>query len=265
MESCKDEENDTRIQACAEGTVIENVAASMTEHFTSPPKPYSEDTLLSAMETAGNKGFDRDTEKKGLGTPATRAGIIEKLVFSGYAVRKGKQILPTIDGEALISVLPEYLRSAALTAEWENQLLLMEKGLLRSDEFMQGIIDLIERMLLECSAISGEEADRFHPREEIGKCPLCRKPVYEGKKNFYCSDRECSFALWKENRYFTGMKKQIDKLMAQELLDKGRTRVNDLYSQKKDRNFTADILLDIQQDGRVGFKLEFPSARYKKD
>lgn len=108
--------------------MLENVAAGVTEHFTSPPKPYSEDTLLSAMETAGNQDFEKDTEKKGLGTPATRAGIIEKLVSSGYAVRKGKQILPTSDGAELASVLPEYLKSAAMTVEWENRLLLIEKG-----------------------------------------------------------------------------------------------------------------------------------------
>ena len=123
----------------AEGTVIDSVTAGVTEHFTTPPKPYSEDTLLSAMETAGNKEFDEDTEKKGLGTPATRASIIEKLVSSGYALRKGKQIVPTSDGTDLIAVLPEYLKSAAMTAEWENKLLLMEKGQLEGSGFMQGI------------------------------------------------------------------------------------------------------------------------------
>ena len=115
-----------------------------------PPKPYSEDTLLSAMETAGNQEFDEETEKKGLGTPATRASIIEKLVSSGYAVRKGKQLFATQDGADLISVLPEYLRSAAMTAEWENRLLRIEKGELCGQEFLEGIVELIDRMLLEC-------------------------------------------------------------------------------------------------------------------
>lgn len=247
----------------AEGNVIDSVTAGVTEHFTTPPKPYSEDTLLSAMETAGNKKFDEDTEKKGLGTPATRASIIEKLVSSGYALRKGKQIVPTSDGADLIAVLPEYLKSAAMTAEWENKLLLMEKGQLEGSGFMQGITDLIDRMLLECSTISGEEQNRFHPREEIGKCPLCGSPVYEGKKNFYCSNRDCSFSLWKENRYLSGMRKQVDKHMAKELLQQGRTHVDDLYSQKKGKTFAADLLLEMQ-DGRANFKLEFPKKKGSK-
>lgn len=247
----------------AEGKVIGNVAAGITEHFTSPPKPYSEDTLLSAMETAGNKEFDEDTEKKGLGTPATRAGIIEKLVSSGYAIRKGRQILPTSDGADLIAVLPEYLKSSAMTAEWENRLLLIEKGQLGSDDFMEGITDLIDRMLSECSTISGEERSRFYPKESIGNCPICGSPVYEGKKNFYCSSRECSFSLWKENRYLSGMRKQVDKKMAVELLKNGRTHVTDFYSQKTGRSFEADLLMEVQ-DGRASFKLEFPKRKGKK-
>ena len=160
-------------------------------------------------------------------------------------------------------MLPEYLKSAAMTAEWENKLLLMEKGQLEGSGFMQGITDLIDRMLLECSTISGEEQNRFHPREEIGKCPLCGSPVYEGKKNFYCSNRDCSFSLWKENRYLSGMRKQVDKHMAKELLQQGRTHVDDLYSQKKGKTFAADLLLEMQ-DGRANFKLEFPKKKGSK-
>ena len=245
-----------------EGTVIEKITADITEHFTSPPKPYSEDTLLSAMESAGNKEFEEGTEKKGLGTPATRASIIEKLVSSGYAVRKGKQILPTTDGADLISILPEYLKSAAMTAEWENRLLLMEKGQLESEAFLQDITELIGKMLAECENISAEEQNRFHPREEIGKCPVCGKPVYEGKKNFYCSDRQCSFSLWKENRYLSGMRKQIDRKMAEDLLWEGRTHVTDFYSQKTDKNFAADLILETK-DGRANFRLEFPKRKGK--
>lgn len=248
------------LEGISEGMELPAVQAEKSKHFTAPPKSYSEDTLLSAMETAGNKEFDDDTEKKGLGTPATRASIIEKLVSSGYAVRKGKQILPTSDGSDLIAVLPDYLKSAAMTAEWENKLLLMEKGQLDSETFMQGIEDLIGQMLDECSTITGSEQQRFHPRESIGNCPVCDNPIYEGKKNFYCGDRECSFALWKENRYLSSMKKQIDKKMAKELLKNGRTHVKDLYSQKKEKTFAADLLLDIV-NGRANFKLEFPRRK----
>lgn len=253
----------TTLPSVTEGTVIESVRANVTEHFTSPPKPYSEDTLLSAMETAGNQEFDKETEKKGLGTPATRASIIEKLVSSGYAIRKGKQILPTADGADLIAILPEYLKSAAMTAEWENRLLQMEKGQLESREFMDGITGVLDQMLAECRNLSAEETNRFHPREEIGKCPLCGKPVYEGKKNFYCSDKECSFALWKENRYLSGMRKQIDQKMARELLWEGRTYVTDLYSQKTGKTFPAYLLLEVK-DGRASFRLEFPKRKRKK-
>lgn len=259
----KDANEEAAVPFVAEGTVIDPVTADITEHFTTPPKPFSEDTLLSAMETAGNKEFDEDTEKKGLGTPATRAGIIEKLVSSGYAIRKGKQILPTSDGADLIAVLPEYLKSAAMTAEWENRLLLIEKGQLESNDFMDGIMDLINRVLSECSSISGEERSCFHPKESMGNCPICGNPVYEGKKNFYCSSRECSFSLWKESRYLSGMRKQVDKKMAVELLKNGRIHVTDFYSQKTGRSFEADLLMEVQ-DGRTSFKLEFPKWKGKK-
>lgn len=243
-----------------EGMEIAGVRAGNSQHYSSPPKPYSEDTLLAAMERAGNQDFDEDTEKKGLGTPATRASILEKLFSSGYAKRSGKQILPTADGKELIAVLPDYLKSAAMTAEWENKLLLMEKGKMDSREFLQEITDLIDTMIAGCSAISGEEQNRFHQRESVGICPVCGKPVYEGKKNFYCSNRECSFSLWKENRYLSSMKKLVDKKMAADLLAEGRTHVKDLYSQKTGKTFAADLLMKVE-DGRANFSLEFPKNK----
>lgn len=255
----KDGEERT-IPAVTEGQTFHPVTASISEHYTTPPKPYSEDTLLSAMETAGNQEFDEETEKKGLGTPATRASIIEKLVSSGYAVRKGKQLFATQDGADLISVLPEYLRSAAMTAEWENRLLRIEKGELCGQEFLEGIVELIDRMLLECGKISVEEQTRFYFRESIGTCPVCGSPVYESKRNFFCGNRECGFSLWKENRYLSGMKKMIDKKMAAELLKDGRTYVPDLYSQKKGRTFAAYLILEAA-DGKAAFRLEFPKKK----
>ena len=240
-----------------------NVSAAKTEHFTAPPKPYSEDTLLAAMETAGNKEFEEDTEKKGLGTPATRAGIIEKLIASRYAVRKGKQILPTEDGKVLIEILPDFLKSASMTAEWENRLLLIERGQLDGKEFLEGVTELVKTVMEGCKEIPEEELQRFHPREQIGICPLCGSPVYEGKQNFYCSSRECSFALWKENHYLSGMRKQLDKKMAVELLTGGRTHADDFYSRKTGKLFSADLLLDTSE-GRVAFQMEFPKKRGRK-
>ena len=239
------------------------VKAEKTTHYTSPPKPFNEDTLLAAMETAGNKEFDSETEKKGLGTPATRASIIEKLVSSGYAQRKGKQILPSIEGKELVKVMPEYLKSAVMTAEWENQLLMMEKGQITDTQFMGEITSLVRKILEVCREIPEEERRRFQTaREVIGKCPVCGCDVFEGKQNFYCSNRQCDFALWKENRFLGSMEKNLDKKMARELLDKACTHVKGLYSKKKDMKFDADLLLTLE-DGKPRFHLEFPKKKKK--
>ena len=246
-----------------DGMVISPVKAEKTRHFTSPPKPFNEDTLLAAMETAGNKEFDSETEKKGLGTPATRANIIEKLVSSGYVVRKGKQIMPSAEGRGLINVMPPYLKSAAMTAEWENQLLMMEKGQITDTQFMGEITSLVGRILSVCREIPEAERRRFQKaREVIGRCPVCGSDVYEGKQNFYCSNRQCDFALWKENRFLGSMEKTLDKKMAMELLDKACTHVKGLYSRKKDIKFDADLLLTLE-DGKPRFHLEFPKKKKK--
>lgn len=247
-------------EGICEGMGIAGVRAKCSTHYTSPPRAYSEDTLLAAMERAGKGEFEEGTQRKGLGTPATRASVIEKLVSSGYARRAGKQLLPTADGKELIAVLPDCLKSAAMTAEWENRLLLVEKGEMDSREFLRGIMDLAGRVLEGCRAIPEEEQRRFHRKESVGACPVCGNPVYEGKKNFYCGSRECSFSLWKENRYLSGMKKQVDRKMAVDLLEKGRTHVTDFYSQKTGRTFSADLLMDAG-DGRASFSLEFPGKK----
>lgn len=247
-----------------EKMVLSGVKAEKSTHYTSPPKMFTEDTLLAAMETAGNKEFDSETEKKGLGTPATRASIIEKLVSSGYAKRKGKQILPTAEGCELIHVMPENLKSASLTAEWENQLLMMEKGRISDTEFMDGIVALLADILALCRAIPEDERNRFQTAKEvIGKCPVCGSDIYEGKTNYYCSDRGCSFALWKSNRFLESMEKSMDKKMAVELLKKGRTHVKGLYSRKKDIKFDADLVLGVE-DGKARFSLEFPKKKPDK-
>lgn len=263
-EAVDEKEKDASIPAgYEEGMNLFPVKAEKTTHYTSPPKPFNEDTLLAAMETAGNKEFDSETEKKGLGTPATRASIIEKLVASGYAQRKGKQILPSAEGQELVKVMPEYLKSAAMTAEWENQLLMMEKGQITDAQFMGEITSLIGKILEVCRDIPEEERKRFQTEKEvIGKCPVCGSDIFEGKQNFYCSNRQCDFALWKENRFLGSMEKNLDKKMAKELLAKACTHVKGLYSRKKDMKFDADLLLTLE-DGKPRFHLEFPKKKKK--
>ena len=245
------------------GMQIFNVKAETSIHYTSPPKSFNEDTLLAAMETAGNKEFDEKTEKKGLGTPATRASTIEKLVASGYAQRKGKQIIPTAEGRELIRVMPENLKSAGLTAEWENRLLLMERGELNGEQFMDDIVAMLKEILNGCRKIPEEERNRFQTAKElIGKCPVCGSDIFEGKRNFYCSNRQCDFALWKDNRFLEGMEKKLDKKMAKELLDKACTHIKGLYSKKKDSKFDADLLMTLE-NGKPKFHLEFPKRKHK--
>ena len=246
-----------------QGMVIPVVRAEKKQGFTSPPKVYTEDTLLSAMETAGNKEFEKDTEKKGLGTPATRAAILEKLVSSGYVQRKGKQMIPTEDGVAAIRNIPDYLKSASMTAEWENDLLRMERGEIKPHDFMQGIHGLIDKMLADLRQIPTVAAAPNHNKVSVGNCPVCGNPVHESKLSFCCADRSCKFALWKESRYLANMRKTLDKKMAVDLLKKGRTHVKDFYSAKKDKTFAADLVMRVE-DGRAQYSLEFPKAPMKK-
>ena len=246
-----------------QGTVLPMVRAEKKQGFTSPPKVYTEDTLLSAMETAGNKEFEKDTEKKGLGTPATRAAILEKLVSSGYVQRKGKQMIPTEDGVAAIRNIPDYLKSASMTAEWENDLLRMERGEIKPHDFMQGIHGLLDKMLADLRQIPTVAAAPYYNKVDVGSCPVCGNPVHESKLSFCCADRSCKFALWKERRYLSNMRKTLDKKMAVDLLKKGRTHVKDFYSAKKDKTFAADLVMRIE-DGRAQYSLEFPKTPMKK-
>ena len=246
-----------------QGMVIPVVRAEKKQGFTSPPKIYTEDTLLSAMETAGNKEFEKDTEKKGLGTPVTRAAILEKLVSSGYVQRKGKQMIPTEDGVAAIRNIPDYLKSASMTAEWENDLLRMERGEIKPHDFMRGIHGLLDKMLADLRQIPTVAAAPHHNKVSVGSCPVCGNPVHESKLRFCCADRSCKFALWKESRYLANMRKTLDKKMAVDLLKKGRTHVKDFYSAKKDKTFAADLVMRVE-DGRAQYSLEFPKAPMKK-
>ena len=260
----RDIENEPELPVINEKQFFTDVKAAVTDHFTTPPKPFTEDTLLSAMETAGNDHFDEDTEKKGLGTPATRAGILEKLVTSGYVQRKGKSLIPTDSGINLIAVMPEHLKSPKMTAEWENTLMQIEHGKVSDITFLQGISDLVTDLVHSHASVNNSEKNRFASsteKESIGSCPRCKSPVHEGKSNYYCSNRECSFCLWKNSTYLNNLKKPMTRKMAAEFLQKGRVHGKGLYSSKTGKTFDADIVLTetTDKDGNpiASFKLEF--------
>ena len=258
----EDTDNGGVLPDFTEGQAFENVAVSITEHFTSPPKPYTEDTLLSAMENAGKEDIPEDAERKGLGTPATRAAIIEKLVAAGFVERKGKNLITTKAGINLVTVLPEALTSPMLTAEWEQRLSAIAKGEADPGEFMEGIRSMTQELVQTYSHISEDGQKLFAPEKEvIGNCPRCGKPVYEGKKNFACSDRSCTFVLWKNDRFWTSRKKELTKKMASDLLKKGRTSVRGMWSEKKGATYDAAVILDDTGGKFINFKLEFPNRK----
>ena len=258
LKSKEKDEPERSLPSLNEKDILSSVDASVTEHYTSPPKPYTEDSLLSAMETAGNAEFDDDTEKKGLGTPATRAGIIEKLVKGGFVERKGKSLVPTKDGNNLVCVLPEQITSPTMTAEWEKTLMQIERGNADADKFLSGIVGMTSDLVKAYPFLSEAEANRFDTgRESIGKCPRCGSPVYVGKGNYYCSNKECSFCMWEDNKFFTSKKKKLTKKIAAELLDKGWCRVTGLYTPKRPQLYDAVIRLDDTGGKYVSFKMEF--------
>jgi DNA topoisomerase-3 len=254
--------DDGNLPDFTEGQTFEGVDASVTEHFTSPPKPYTEDTILAAMERAGAENMPEDTERKGLGTPATRAAIIEKLVAAGFVERKGKSLIPTKAGINLVTVLPEPMTSPMLTAEWEQRLTAVAKGEADPGEFLDGIRDMVRELVTTYSQVSEDGQKLFAPEKEvIGVCPRCGHPVYEGKKNFCCSDRSCGFVLWKNDRFWTSRKKELTKKMAADLLKKGRTNVKGMWSEKKGATYDAAVILDDTGGKYINFKLEFPKRK----
>ena len=234
-----------------------SVTTDISEHFTSPPKAYTEDTLLSAMERAGAEDMPEEAERKGLGTPATRAAILEKLVQMGFVQRKGKQLVPTKDGINLAVVLPESLTSPALTAEWENRLTEIAKGNADPDEFMAEIEAQVRQLVKTYSCISADKQNLFQSeRVIIGKCPRCSENVYEGKKNFYCGNRSCQFVMWKNDRFFEQRKKAFTPKISAALLKNGKAKVKGLYSEKTGKTYDATVLLADTGGKYVNYRVE---------
>ena len=246
----------------SEGQTFDSPTAKVTEHDTTPPKPHNEASLLSAMERAGNEETDPDAERRGLGTPATRAAVIEKLVKGGFVERKGKQLIPTKDGINLVCVLPEALTSPKLTAEWENNLTQIAKGKADPDAFMGGIEEMAKGLVKSYPFLSGEKKDLFKPeRAELGKCPRCGSPVYEGKKNYYCSSRECTFTMWKNDRFFEERKVTFSPKIAATLLKDGKAAVKKLYSPKTGKTYEGTVLLADTGGKYVNYRVELPKKQ----
>lgn len=242
----KNEKEEVPLPGLAEGMTFHDVDTKVSEHYTSPPKHFTEDTLLSAMEHAGSEEMGEEVERKGLGTPATRAAIIEKLVEKGFVERKNKQMLPTEDGVKLITVLPEVVKSPKLTAEWENDLTLIAKGEKSSEVFIEGIEAMVSALVHTYHEVDESKQGMFaSDREAVGRCPKCGGNVYEGRTNFYCENRDCDFALFKNNRYFASMRKELSRPVVRALLKNGKAKVSGLYSKKKDCTFAATIHMDI--------------------
>jgi len=241
--------------------IIENTTVTLKEGFTSPPTSHTEDTLLKAMETAGTDELVKDAERKGIGTPATRAGIIEKLVKSNFIERKGKKLLPTKKGENLISILPGTLKSPYLTAEWENKLKNIEQGKITADDFMNGINAFITEIIEENSIPKQEYKTLFSTNqissEPVGICPRCKNHIYENKRGFFCENKACEFAIWKENVFFSSKRVKVTREIAIELLTKGYVFMPKLYSEKMGKNYSANIYLNDSGGKYVSFRLEF--------
>jgi len=254
----KSEKEDQILPQLSEGDCIPKVEITSKENKTSPPKPYTEDTLLSAMENAMKTLEDEKLKKEvsgaGLGTPATRAGIIEKIIKTQFIERKGKKLIPTEKAYRLVETVPEKVKSAQLTAEWEQKLEWIYKGELQAEVFLSEIESFVEEIIHTYQAKVDERG-----REIIGRCPRCGKNIYEGKVNYYCeTGRECNFVIWKKDRFFEERKKPLTKPMVEAFLKKGRIKAANLYSKKKDCYYTAYIIM-VDTGQYVNFRLYFPS------
>lgn len=242
------EQTDKVLPELADGDELKVVSSEIKEGTTKPPSHFTEDSLLSAMETAGAKEMPDDAERKGLGTPATRAGIIEKLIATGFVERrkakKSVNLVPANTGISLITVLPEQLQSPLLTAEWEHKLKMVEHGELDADAFMAEISLMVNELVKTYSVIKGAEVLFPSGRDVVGKCPRCGGDVTESKKGFFCETNDCRFGLWRDNKFLTGKKITLSKKMAAALLKDGETPVKGIFSEKTGKSYDATLVLN---------------------
>ena len=241
------EQTDKVLPELAEGDELKIESSEIKEGTTKPPAHYTEDSLLSAMEVAGAKEMPDDAERKGLGTPATRAGIIEKLIATGFVERKKAKksviLIPANTGVSLITVLPEQLQSPLLTAEWEHKLKMVEHGEMDADAFMAEISLMVNELVKTYSVIKGAEVLFPSGRDVVGKCPRCGADVTESKKGFFCESNDCRFGLWRDNKFLTGKKITLTKKMAASLLKEGRIPVKGIFSEKTGKSYDATLVM----------------------
>ena len=245
----------------SEGMTLELARVDLKEGKTSPPKRFTEDLLLSAMESASSDEFPAGVERKGIGTPATRAAIIEKLVQKGFIERRGdkktKYICSTDKGNALVTVVPEQIQSPSMTADWEEKLLKIEHGEYDSDAFMGEISSMVSGLVKTYEAVKGADVLMQPERKVIGSCPACGSDVCEMAKGWFCRDKSCKFALWKENRFFQTLGKQMTEELARQLVNQGKARLTHCYSKKSGRYYDTTVLVETGEEGAAAFKLEF--------
>ena len=245
----------------SEGMILELAGVDLKEGKTSPPKRFTEDLLLSAMESASSDEFPAGVERKGIGTPATRAAIIEKLVQKGFIERRGdkkkKYLCSTDKGNALVTVVPEQIQSPSMTADWEEKLLKIEHGEYDSDAFMGEISSMVSGLVKTYEAVKGADVLMQPERKVIGSCPACGSDVCETAKGWFCRDKSCKFALWKENRFFQTLGKQMTEELAKQLVNQGKARLTHCYSRKSNRYYDTTVYVETGEDGAAAFKLEF--------
>ena len=257
------EQTDKVLPELADGDELKVSGSEIKEGTTKPPSHFTEDSLLSAMETAGAKEMPDDAERKGLGTPATRAGIIEKLIATGFVERrkakKSVNLIPANTGISLITVLPEQLQSPLLTAEWEHKLKMVEHGELDADAFMAEISLMVNELVKTYSVIKGAEVLFPSGRDVVGKCPRCGGNVTESKKGFFCETNDCRFGLWRDNKFLTGKKITLSKKMAAALLKDGEIPVKGIFSEKTGKSYDATLVLN--DDGvKTVYSLDFDKS-----
>lgn len=245
----------------SEGMTLELARVDLKEGKTSPPKRFTEDLLLSAMESASSDEFPAGVERKGIGTPATRAAIIEKLVQKGFIERRGdkktKYLCSTDKGNALVTVVPEQIQSPSMTADWEEKLLKIEHGEYDGDAFMGEISSMVSGLVKAYEAVKGADVLMQPERKVIGSCPACGSDVCETEKGWFCRDKSCKFALWKENRFFQTLGKQMTEELAKQLVNQGKARLTHCYSRKSNRYYDTTVHVETGEDGAAAFKLEF--------